>query len=142
VVIGEVDDGPVRKDSPQTRLENFPIPLAEETVAEHEAAVQQVRPQRGCLAIGEFPCPRQTNEEKGIEFRVTLVEIHGLLDSTSADAAQASNDLDHRPIATGVVVGPAGAALSPVPSTEEAEPAAGIHQAAEHELAGNLPIRR
>ena len=44
-------------------------------------------------------------------------------------------------VALRIIVGPARAAVRPVAAAEP-EPPAGIHQAADHELRGDVPVRR
>jgi hypothetical protein len=41
MIVLEIDDGPVWKDSPQACLEAIPVPRSEEAVAEEETAAQQ-----------------------------------------------------------------------------------------------------
>ena len=140
MVVGHVDDRPIRKHAPQALHERGVVALAEEAVAKEKAAAQQVLAQFRRLLVGELHGAGEPGDEKRPIVRVVAVlEIHGLLDGPHVRAREAPQHLDERAVALRIVVGPTRAAVPPLASGPEAP--IGEHQVADDELARDLIVR-
>ena len=148
VVLGDVHDGPVRKDLLHGVHENFPFVGGVKIVAHEEAAAQQELAEFGDLRVRQFPVPDFDGvQPRVVEHVVVIVQIDRLLHGARVNARQPVDGGGQVAVGTRIVDGPVGVSFAPVESAAparlpvEIDARGGVHEAGEGPLPGHGPIR-